>query len=78
MAMCVVEVPVRSFDTVQQHLQANAFGLRPDDADGSVAFAAAELYRRASRLAELGYAVRVSASVDALRTSSVAHQEGWG
>jgi hypothetical protein len=69
---------VSSIFAVRQHLRKCAAGLRPDDADGSVAAAAAELHRRASRLAQAGLEVRVSDAVTALLPSPIAHQKGWG
>ena len=67
-----------SLYAVRQHLHECATGLRPDDADGSVAVAAAELQQRAARLAQAGFEVRVSDAVAQLLPSAITHQEGWG
>ena len=67
-----------SIFAVRQHLRKCAAGLRPEDADGSVVAAAAELHRRATQLAQAGLEVRVSDAVAALLPSPVTHREGWG
>jgi hypothetical protein len=78
MAICVSEAAVSSICAVRQHLQNDAAGMRPDDADGPVAAAAAELHQRAARLARAGLDVRVSDDVAALLASPDTHRKGWG